>query len=146
MWYSDTGLGTPQDPEQAQRVRPPKTHLSDCDGLVKTDPNERTGMPRIKGTKRTLEVKIRLTETEWNELQQRKTKSLAGWLRDLGLGAVPIRQADPDLIRHLARIGSNLNQIARHANTEKQLDVQVLQELAKANALLDQLVTQAEKD
>jgi hypothetical protein len=24
MWYSDTGLGTPQDPEQAQRVRPPK--------------------------------------------------------------------------------------------------------------------------
>ena len=47
---------------------------------------------------------------------------------------------------HIARIGSNLNQIARHANTEKQLDVQVLQELAKANALLDQLVTQAEQD
>ena len=109
-------------------------------------PNKRVGMPRIKGAKRTLEVKIRLTETEWNELQQRKTKSLAGWLRDLGLGAVPIRQADPDLIRHLARIGSNLNQIARHANTEKQLDVQVLQELAKANALLDQLVAQAEQD
>ena len=63
-------------------------------------------MPRIKGDKRTREVKIRLTEKEWNELQQRKTKSLAGWLRDLGLGAVPIRQADPDLIRHIARIGS----------------------------------------
>lgn len=109
-------------------------------------PNKRVGMPRIKGAKRTLEVKIRLTETEWNELQQRKTKSLAGWLRDLGLGAVPIRQADPELIRHLARIGSNLNQIARHANTEKQLDIQVLQELAKANALLDQLIKQAEQD
>lgn len=108
--------------------------------------NQGKPMPRIKGAKRTLEVKIRLTETEWNELQQRKTKSLAGWLRDLGLGAVPIRQADPDLIRHIARIGSNLNQIARHANTEKQLDAQVLQELAKANALLDQLVTQAEQD
>lgn len=147
MWYSDTGLGTPQDPEQAQRFRPPKGHLSDWVGLVKTDPNKRrTAMPKIKGAKRTLEVKIRLTETEWNELQQRKTKSLAGWLRDLGLGAVPIRQADPDLIRHIARIGSNLNQIARHANTEKQLDVQVLQELAKANALLDQLVAQAEQD
>lgn len=103
-------------------------------------------MPKIKGAKRTLEVKIRLTETEWNELQQRKTKSLAGWLRDLGLGAVPIRQADPDLIRHLARIGSNLNQIARHANTEKQLDTQVLHELAQANALLDQLIKQAEQD
>ena len=74
------------------------------------------------------------------------TKSLAGWLRDLGLGAVPIRQADPDLIRHIARIGSNLNQIARHANTEKQLDIQVLQELAQANALLDQLIKQAEQD
>ncbi len=103
-------------------------------------------MPRIKGTKRTLEVKIRLTETEWNELQQRKTKSLAGWLRDLGLGAVPIRQADPELIRQIARIGSNLNQIARHANTEKQLDNQVLQELAQANILLNQLVKQAEQD
>lgn len=103
-------------------------------------------MPKIKGVKRTLEVKIRLTETEWNELQQRKTKSLAGWLRDLGLGAVPICQADPDLIRHIARIGSNLNQIARHANTEKQLDTQVLNEMAQANALLDQLIKQAEQD
>ena len=103
-------------------------------------------MPKIKGEKRTLEVKIRLTETEWNELQQRKTKSLAGWLRDLGLGAVPIRQADPELIRQITRIGSNLNQIARHANTEKQLDSQVLQELAQANALLNQLIKQTEQD
>ena len=69
-----------------------------------------------------------------------------GWLRDLGLGAVPIRQADPELIRHITRIGSNLNQIARHANTEKQLDNQVLQALAQTNALLDQLVAQAEQD
>ncbi len=101
-------------------------------------------MPRIKGDKRIREVKIRLTDNEWQSLQQRKTKSLAGWLRDLGLGAMPIRQADPELIRHLARIGSNLNQIARHTNTEKQLDVQVLRELAQANALLDQLIKQAE--
>ena len=103
-------------------------------------------MPKIKGAKRTLEVKIRLTETEWNELQQRKTKSLAGWLRDLGLGAAPIAQADPELIRHVARIGSNLNQIARHANTQKQLDSQVLNELTQANALLAQLIKQAEQD
>ena len=50
------------------------------------------------------------------------------------------------LIRHITRIGSNLNQIARHANTEKQLDNQVLQALAQTNALLDQLVAQAEQD
>ena len=109
MWYSDTGL----------RVTRPRTSPTSqtAKGICLTalgcnnSPNKRTAMPKIKGAKRTLEVKIRLTETEWNELQQRKTKSLAGWLRDLGLGAVPIRQADPDLIRHLARIGSNLNQI-----------------------------------
>ena len=146
MWYSDTGLGTPQDPEQAQHSQTAKWASVWLRWACNNRPNKRTAMPKIKGAKRTLEVKIRLTETEWNELQQRKTKSLAGWLRDLGLGAVPIRQADPDLIRHIARIGSNLNQIARHANTEKQLDVQVLQELAKANALLEQLVAQAEQD
>lgn len=100
-------------------------------------------MPRIKGDKRTREVKIRLTDLEWDELQARKTKSLAGWLRDLGLGAVPIRQADPDLIRHIARIGSNLNQVARHANTEKQLDSQVLEALEGTNTLLVQLIEQA---
>ena len=100
-------------------------------------------MPRIKGDKRTREVKIRLTDAEWDALHARKTKSLAGWLRDLGLGAVPIRQADPDLIRQITRIGSNLNQIARHANKEKQLDNQVLQALAQTNTLLSQLIEQA---
>ena len=59
---------------------------------------------------------------------------------------MPIAQADPELIRQIARIGSNLNQIARHANTQKQLDTQVLNELAQANALLDQLIKQAEQD
>ena len=66
MWYSDTGLGTPQDPEQAQRVRPPNGHLSDCVGLVTTDPNKRTAMPKIKGAKRTLEVKGVSTENGKN--------------------------------------------------------------------------------
>ena len=74
MWYSDTGLRSSQGPEQAQRVRSPNGHLSDCVGLVTNRPNKRTAMPKIKGAKRTLEVKIRLTETEWSELQQRKTK------------------------------------------------------------------------
>lgn len=69
--------------------------------------------------KRTKEIKIRLTDNEFAKLQQRRTKNLAGWLRDLALGAVPIRQADPALVHQVARIGSNLNQIARHANTEK---------------------------
>lgn len=97
-------------------------------------------MPKIKGEKRNREVKIRLTETEWEELHTRKTKNLAGWLRDIGLGAVPIRQADPDLIRQITRMGSNLNQIARHANTEKQLDQQMLNVISETNRLLNELI------
>ena len=48
MWYSDTGLGTPQDPEQAQRVRPPNGHQSDCVGLVTTDPIRELPCPKSK--------------------------------------------------------------------------------------------------
>ena len=48
MWYSDTGLGTPQDPEQAQRIRPPNGHLSDCVGLVTTDPIRELPCPKSK--------------------------------------------------------------------------------------------------
>ena len=48
-------------------------------------------MPKILGDKRTKEIKIRLTDNEFAKLQQRRTKNLAGWLRDLALGAVPIR-------------------------------------------------------
>lgn len=98
-------------------------------------------MPKIKGEKRHREVKIRLTEKEWDELQTRKTKNLAGWLRDIGLGAVPICEADPNLIRQITRMGSNLNQIARHANTEKQLDQQVLLAIGETNRLLAELIT-----
>ena len=48
MWYSDTGLGTPQDPEQAKRVRPPNGHLSDCVGLVTTDRIRELPCPKSK--------------------------------------------------------------------------------------------------
>ncbi|WP_395147920.1 MobC family plasmid mobilization relaxosome protein (plasmid) [Moraxella atlantae] len=97
-------------------------------------------MPKILGEKRTREIKIRLTDTEFEALQSRRTKNLAGWLRDLALGSVPIHQADPTLVRQVAKIGNNLNQIARHANTERQLDRQVLIAVNESNKLLRQLV------
>ena len=99
-------------------------------------------MPKILWDKRTKEIKIRLTSDEFAKLQQRRTKNLAGWLRDLALGAVPIRQADPALVHQVARIGSNLNQIARHANTEKKLDASVLSALNDSNRLLQALLEQ----
>lgn len=82
-------------------------------------------MPKILGDKRKKEIKIRLTEAEFEALQSRRTKNLAGWMRDLALGAVPIRQADPKLVRQVAKIGNNLNQIARYVNTERHVDANV---------------------
>ena len=43
-------------------------------------------------------------------------------MRDLAVGMTPIKQADPELVRALGRIGSNLNQTAKHANIKKELD------------------------
>lgn len=55
--------------------------------------------------KRTREITIRVTDNELERLYERKTDAtLAGWLRNLGLGATPIRQADPNLVRALVRI------------------------------------------
>ncbi len=85
-------------------------------------------MPQIKGQKREKSIKIRVTAEEHEKLNANKTNnSLAVWLRNLGLGATPIVRADPELVRQIGRLGSNLNQIAKHTNTEKQLDMQCLQ-------------------
>ena len=42
-----------------------------------------------------------------------------------------MKPVDPDLVRQLGRgrIGSNLNQLTRHVNTERQVDAQVLHEI-----------------
>lgn len=99
-------------------------------------------MPKILGDKRKKEIKIRLTDAEFEELQSRRTKNLAGWMRDLALGSVPIRQADPTLVRQVAKIGNNLNQIARYVNTERHVDANVLSAIHESNQLLRQLVEQ----
>jgi len=44
---------------------------------------------------------------------------MADWLRDLALGEAkrrPVPKADPELLRRLAAIGNNLNQLARWVN------------------------------
>ena len=84
-------------------------------------------MPIIKGGKRDQEIKIRVTQSEKDQLNELKTQlSLAVWLRELGLNAKAIERADPELVRAIGRIGSNLNQIAKHANSNKELDSGVL--------------------
>ena len=79
--------------------------------------------------KRTKEIKIRLTEEEHQALLKRCTKaSLATWMREICLGEKQTKQSkvievDPKLLRQLAGIGNNLNQIARLVNQHnKKLD------------------------
>lgn len=80
-----------------------------------------------KDAKRTKEIKIRLTESEHKALLNRCTKaSLATWMREICLGEKQTKQSkvievDPNLLRQLAGIGNNLNQIARLVNQESKV-------------------------
>lgn len=91
--------------------------------------------------KRNREISIRVTDDELEKMKKRQSSgTLAGWLRELALGVVPTKKADPELILTLGRIGSNLNQIARHANTEKNIDNAVLNEIKIIRELINTLV------
>ena len=90
--------------------------------------------------KRTKEIKIRLTEEEHQDLLNRCTKaSLATWMRETCLGEKQTKQSkvievDPKLLRQLAGIGNNLNQIARLVNQHSKQD-SVLDRIAIITAL-----------
>ena len=75
--------------------------------------------------KRTKSIKIRVTESELEQLNANKGRAeLARWLREVGLSGGVGRQdvvrheLPPEVVRILAGIGGNLNQLARHINTE----------------------------
>lgn len=94
---------------------------------------------QLKREKRDKWVNIKVTETErsqWQAFAQGKDKNLSDVLRqliadDMGvkirLENLPVkkkqvrssRKINPELLRELAKIGNNLNQIARWANTYK---------------------------
>jgi hypothetical protein len=66
---------------------------------------------------------IRFSEDEWQEIRERATRcglSFGGYLRQLGLGFTPREHPaalDSEAAYQLARMGNNLNQIARAANS-----------------------------
>lgn len=94
-----------------------------------------------RAKKRTREIAIRVTDDELRKLHDRKTDAtLAGWMRNLGLGVTPIKQADPHLVRVLGRIGSNLNQVAKRANINNELDQNVLIEISAIREILTGLI------
>lgn len=74
-----------------------------------------------KQENRTKRIIIRLTKQEHAELLNKKTKPLATWMRETCLSEQTktkrTKTADPELLRQLAKIGGNLNQIAKQANT-----------------------------
>ena len=83
-------------------------------------------MTKKEVVKRQKEIKIRLTDEEHEALLARCTKpSLATWMREICLGEKQTKQSriqevDPQLLRQLAGIGNNLNQIARIMNQKNQ--------------------------
>ena len=94
-----------------------------------------------KRAKRTREISIRVNDYELLELKKRNRGStVASWLRDLALGVTPVKPVDPDLVRQLGRIGSNLNQLTRHVNTERQVDAQVLHEIKEIREQIHLLI------
>lgn len=66
---------------------------------------------------RNKEIKVRLTEEEYEQLLQRKTKPrLAEWMRETCLDQKPrkkVSTVDPLLLYELNKIGVNFNQIAK---------------------------------
>ncbi|PAU70306.1 MobC family plasmid mobilization relaxosome protein, partial [Vreelandella alkaliphila] len=71
-------------------------------------------------------IKVRVTDEEYVALKQRSAKPrLAEWMRETCLDtngqrksrSQPRSSADPALLRQLAGIGNNLNQIARRVNS-----------------------------
>ena len=54
----------------------------------------------------------------------------------------PIHKFDQTLVVQVAKIGNNLNQIAKHANTHKTIDSIVLKQILDVNKKLDDLISQ----
>ena len=92
--------------------------------------------------RRSVWIKYRASPSEANRIAERCRSvglSLSAFHRTLALeGAIVQREplADQDLVRQLASIGNNLNQLARTANIAGELDSPIE---ARLGAALDQL-------
>lgn len=100
-------------------------------------------------------IGIRLTDDEHGQLQRRKLRPrLAQWMREHCLAAeVPeaaqVARIDPALLRQLAGIGHNLNQIARVVHRAKWEPIDKLKTIARLEAIgreLERLKIEARDD
>lgn len=85
-------------------------------------------------------VQIRMSAEEKAQILERaQGADISTFLRELGLGHDPklpkqkprviVHSADPVLIRHVAKIGNNINQIAKNLNLTKELDQQAFSQI-----------------
>lgn len=95
--------------------------------------------------KRTKIIKIRATEDEYRHLLNRCDRpELAPWMRDVCLNQHELTRAkvptvDPALLRQIAAIGNNVNQIARVLNTNKYDPVVVVNAVAQLASIESKL-------
>ena len=85
-------------------------------------------------------VQIRMSAEEKAQILERaQGADISTFLRELGLGHDPkvpkqkprviVHSADPELIRYIAKIGNNINQIAKNLNLTKELDQQAFSQI-----------------
>ena len=89
-------------------------------------------------------VSVRLSDSEKEKLELTASLSdlkVSAYIRHIILNTKPpIHKFDQSLVVQVVKIGNNLNQIAKHANTHKTIDGIVLKHIIDVNKKLDDLV------
>jgi hypothetical protein len=102
--------------------------------------------------KRTELISFRLTPTEKDRLNklisEYNIKNISDFIRQVILtGKFKTTQAQQNyeaLLYQISKIGNNINQIAKLCNINKEVDIRVLEQLAKIEEMLDILIEECE--
>lgn len=91
-------------------------------------------------------VSVRLSDSEKEKLELNASLSdlkVSAYIRHIILNTKPpTHKFDKTMAVQVAKIGNNLNQIAKHANTHKTIDGIVLKQILDINKKLDGLISQ----
>jgi bacterial mobilization protein len=100
----------------------------------------------VKHRKFPHKVSVRLSDSEKEKLELNASLSdlkVSAYIRHIILNTKPpTHKFDKTMIIQVAKIGNNLNQIARHTNTHKTIDGIVLKQILDVNKKLDDLISQ----
>jgi len=89
-------------------------------------------------------ISIRLNDDEKEKLELNASLSdlkVSAYIRHIILNTKPpIHKFDKTMVIQVAKIGNNLNQIAKHVNIGKAIDSVVLRQIIDVNKKLDDLI------